>query len=39
MMRPQPAAIVAAFLRACLAQELFLPGLVVAALRYGLSLA
>jgi predicted nucleic acid-binding protein len=37
MMRPQPAAAVATFLGGCLVEELFLPSLAVAELRYGLA--
>jgi predicted nucleic acid-binding protein len=37
MMRPQPVATVAAFLRTCRVEELFLPSLAVAELRYGLA--
>jgi predicted nucleic acid-binding protein len=37
MMRPRPEAAVAAFLRACRVEELFLPSLAVAELRYGLT--
>jgi toxin FitB len=37
MMRPQPAAMVVAFLRACRVDDLFLPSLAVAELRHGIA--